>query len=477
MAMCASCADPDVSLPAGNFEVSTPTGERLEVVRGFVEVPENRNAADGRMIRVAYFKISAVDAKRKGHPTYMLPGGPGGSYVERLLEGSTRTDQLHEYLQIYRAVADVILVDLRGIMGSTPHTKCPSSVRQWRGIKDSADLNLVTKTAGERCRNHLNAAGFDTSGYNVLEAASDVIAVADHLGHQRIRLHGVSFGSHWAMVTARQYPERIDEMVLSGIEGFDHTFDDPIGVRKALERISQNASKVWNGRHGVEHPLLALDGRTKSLRRDTQPSDTYPSRLDMQSFVIGGADYHLSSRNGMVDWPKAMDRLMQGKGFLQRVAKENFGGLLAHQPGGDAAAVGMFDCASWSSEGRLERLQKVQRSSDVFLPDTTSEYVSLCEGWAVKPLGKAFYSTASVDVPALFIQGDLDTSTPFENAEQMADVFVNAHLVKISNGSHRAYAEAINEAPGFRSDLLEWLRSGKLPAQVYDLPPVEFRPL
>jgi hypothetical protein len=74
------------------------------------------------------------------------------------------------------------------------------------------------------------------------------------------------------------------------------------------------------------------------------------------------------------------------------------------------------------------------------------------------------------------IQGDLDRSTPIENARQIHDVLSTSHLLHVENGTHMAIREVRRFHPEVTKQVRSFLQSGsfgELPSHV-TLPPPDF---
>ena len=88
-------------------------------------------------------------------------------------------------------------------------------------------------------------------------------------------------------------------------------------------------------------------------------------------------------------------------------------------------------------------------------------------------------------MPLLMVQGDLDMSTPFENALEQLATSSNAHLIRVNGGTHAAIHQVYQQDTGFMKHLLSFLDAdfGKqtvaslgLPEEIA-LPPIEFAPM
>lgn len=442
-------------------------GNIFVVDQGAIQVPEVRNDATARSITIGFWVLrgtgEATDA-----PVYMLPGGPGNSYIESF--GSEETRKL---ISLFRDVGDVVLVDLRGINLSTPNIS-GGSAGLFSTFETEAEYLDLTTEAARAGRKKLVRGGFDLTGYNVIEAADDVVAIADALGHENINLYGTSFGSHWSLTVARQHPNRVHRFVVDGVEGFDHTVDDSDAVADTIARIALEASPVWNGAYDVDDPFEAM--QRLFAKAEGNPDDAF----GLQSYEVAtsliqgqmlGFDYALGDRSTMARWPADIANIMDGNGAERLPIYRLIAGTRMGRSAKEAA-VGLFDCASWISDDRNARLRATAGTG---VPDDLALLTAKCEGWGVVPLSQDFRTSFVSDVRGLFVQGTYDVKTPYQNVLELLPSFPNADLVTVHGGSHEAMTEALEAAPAFAQQLREWYTSETVPADV-TLPAIAFTP-
>ncbi|MEM6942713.1 MAG: alpha/beta fold hydrolase, partial [Pseudomonadota bacterium] len=222
-------------------EIETHRGTRFTVIRGTIEVPEVRAKPESRSIEIGYAIVPGIEGAQ-GAPVVMLAGGPGGSHIR-----SIESAWVHARIELFRRISDVVMVDLRGIHSSRPAFDLDGPSDKFRVVRSREDSLAFWRDVGAAGRQKLVADGFDLSGYTVVEAAADVIAVADALGYETVNLYGTSFGSHFTLTTTRLFPERVERFFVTGVEGYDHTFDDGAEVLKAVREIAREAEGVWAG--------------------------------------------------------------------------------------------------------------------------------------------------------------------------------------------------------------------------------------
>ncbi|MEM1114371.1 MAG: alpha/beta hydrolase [Pseudomonadota bacterium] len=450
---------------AGFYELETDEGYVLSIESGRVAVPENRARPDSRQISIAYYRVKGAS---DGPPIVMLDGGPGGSFTEKLAEGGARQESARYRVDLYRQFGDVIMPDLRGINLSQPNIRCDGSSGPWIRITSDEAFAEAIAGGGKACRDKLVAEGFDLAGYNIIEAAADVVAVMDSLGYDTFRVAGGSFGGQLAFTLLKYHGERIDRAIIDGVEPYDHTYDDPRGLHEAAQRISAMAADAWQARGNEGDPLSALIDLAQRAEQDPDTADGL-SPLNVYALGLQG----LGSRKSMKSWVATVDDLLKnGPSGVQVFLLRNVGSLFLGPRGWDPAASGLIDCASGVSDARradMESYDHVLFNEAAYFFDDAR-----CRGWNVPELPDEFRQFDENTTPVLFVQGSIDFSTPPSNVNEALQHFPNSHLIVVENGSHGAYYEALTLSEQMKPAVEAWL-SGEIPAtERILLPPVEF---
>lgn len=166
---------------------------------GFVEVPENRERPDGRRIRLNVIVLPALKPDPARAPMYDLEGGPGIAVTHNvgfyLSDGEGYRDR------------DIVLIDQRGTGGSNS-LACPPLAAAEAAYQPLYPADLVA-----RCRAELETHA-DLSRYGTAEAVADVDAVRQALGHDRLILNGLSYGTTLALRYLATHPDRVRAVVL-----------------------------------------------------------------------------------------------------------------------------------------------------------------------------------------------------------------------------------------------------------------------
>ncbi len=200
---------------ASDCAIPVPDGETLggTFSCGQVEVPENWDAPDGRMIQISYVVLKSTNLAPFEDPVIYFQGGPGGSALNSLSQISGGTAGL-------RQNRDIIVFDQRGTAHSN-ELLCPINVRIARPETYEDDLDAVEARfealdigAGSdpqavydvvaasaevvdyrSCVPYLEDQRIDITQYNTQSTVRDTIALMRHLGYPAYNLFGGSYGS------------------------------------------------------------------------------------------------------------------------------------------------------------------------------------------------------------------------------------------------------------------------------------------
>lgn len=424
--------------------IGTADGSHVAAEFGRITVPENRKASGGREIAVGFIRIPSTNPE-PAEPVFVLPGGPGLS-VYYMVDPT-----LLPLMQALASVGDVVIVGQRGNFGSSPHLRCGGS---------RAGDDALAPLAGNarQCRDVWTAAGIDLDGYNVVEAAADVEDLRAFLGYDRITLSGVSFGSHWALVTMREYPDSIARAFLGGVEGLDHSYDMPSDVLAAVRRIAGYAERDKRlAPHVPETGLIgALEQAVERLERE--PARWYDSELDEEVEITADdvravARRDLSDRGGVVALPAKILRIHEGD--LAPAAAER---RRTRQWPVAPAFTYTIDCASGLSEERARAIAEDPAAG--IIGRVNYFYERDCPIWDVADLGSAFRAPYASDIPVLIVQGDWDTATPIENLGEVTPMFSNATVVTATRGTHLVSVYAMLD-PAIAQHILGFLATGE----------------
>lgn len=438
-------------------------GRHLFAERGFLFVPENRNKPGSKLVAVHFMRFDGT-AEVPGTPVFMLAGGPGGSWFPGLRAGTEGVGHPADgdlavtlaMLEDLRSVGEVVIIDQRGAGHSLPKMDCPNHQRLAPLDRPLSAETLASsyREFARTCKQAWVDQGRDPDGYTALELADDVDDLRRVLGYGKISLFGGSFGSEWGFVTLRRHPEIIERVLFRGIEGIAHTFDMPTGILNSVRAILAVAEQDADlAPHVPEGGFLAAIGALidKLGRAPATVRVQDPYTGETVDVVVGADELRrvwrrYVGRIGTQDWPASLLPMLNGD--LHEAAERTARYKSAYNPAPAGNREAMFisiDCGLQPTVKRRETL--VSDPALALLGNINAAYLALCEEWAPPNAVEALPAAAPSDIPALFVHGTWDLSTPLMNALEIMPDFPNGHLVIVENGTHGVLRDLYRERP------------------------------
>jgi pimeloyl-ACP methyl ester carboxylesterase/cytochrome c-type biogenesis protein CcmH/NrfG len=446
-------------------------GEAIECETGRLIVPENRHKKDSRLIELAFLRIK-TKAKQPLTPVVWLSGGPGGSGIVNM--------KATEYFRAMKAVsevADVIVLDQRGTGGSLPNLFCPGTFADLPAtmLRSREDATKAFVEGARRCADVMREKGIDFDGYTILESADDVDDLRHALKLEKVSLWGHSYGTQLALAAVRRHEKNIDRLVILGVEGVSNTDKLPSDIDRYFEEL---AALIKNDpRAGANIPDLMGLMRSVTAKLDREPitvSVTLPTTGEKREMVVSGFGVRflafataLGNTRNLPIIPVLFASLERGD---TKVLSEMLVPMMTR--GLFPADLYLIDGASGVSAERRAQINREAQTA-LFGDVTNFLFPAVNEIWRPKDLGDEFRAPVKSNRPALFISGTLDANTPPHRAEESRRGFPNsAHLI-IENAGHQDYFKH----EGVSTEIVRFLKSGKIEASTFTLPAPQFLPM
>lgn len=441
-----------------------------EIECGLLQVPENRENPDSRMIELHFVKLNsrwgreAFEDHREAHedaakfaegmakgkrddPVFYLTGGPGAAvsyYVERFKD--------HTILD-YR---DMYILEQRGIVNSGEvcpfiHSRKPEAgdVETWEEYQETDNI------ARTDCAVNAAARGVDLTAYNTRENARDVKALRRALGFEDWNVWGISYGSVLGQAYIREDPEGIRAVALDAImplsvQGTDeywrvvHWFMRDLDKLQALCQNQPDCARNYPDIPGrLREAVQSVIARPIEVDvRDTEvfPSGKariFPDIAALLPFSMLYEQDNYPTLPGVIyAWSDALER--RDEDLFKTVA-----GFIATDDGFDGSD-GMY-MAIVCNDGH-QQAQELARARDmeeypVFgqvlgSAESNARDTALCIelGMPLRPAGD--YAPVQTDIPSLIIEGDMDPITPPPNARAILPGFSNGTYVEFAWAGH-----------------------------------------
>ena len=385
-------------------------------------VTENRKKDTGKTIELSYIRYKSTNPN-PGSPIIYLAGGPSSSGINTI-----RGSQIAKTLL---SVADVIAFDQRG----TGSSSLINYSRGWSYPLDEATnlktLKQMAKACGKKASAFWRAKGIDLSAYNTEESADDIEALRKEIGANKITLWGNSYGTHLALAYVKKHEKSLGRVLLTGVEGPNHTVKSPKNTQILLERIDSILKQ--DGRYKNQYPDFLGDIKTVLERLDHNPVNI---KVSGKNLVIGKFDIQQATTD-LLAAPFLFDVLPK---YYRQMVQGNYSGLAPRllrnrRTGNFNAMWAAMDAASGISKERKKRIE-IESKNTLMQGAINLPWTSFFEGIEVPDLGDDFRENPKSNIPLLCVSGFLDGRTPPSNAVEILKGFPKGNHIVIKNKGH-----------------------------------------
>ena len=448
------------------YEVSS--GQSIEAEFGLLSVPENRSRADSRTIQIAFVRLPA-EPGADGPPLVYLEGGPGQSIIATL----NRPGALRRWTPLL-AHGDVVLLDQRGVGYSRP-----SLGFLWQGdtpvnmFRTAADARPPLAEQARIAAEHFRGRGVDLSGYTTVESADDVNDLRVALGAETINLFGFSYGTHLGLAVIRRHGGHVENAILAGVEGPNHTYKLPSTMDTQFAKLAQLTKADPQISERIPDLEALLDRVLERLERKPMMVSVRDPRGGVEIEIPIGAEGLMSiMRRDIGDasdlpvFPRLLYSIDQGDpSVLLWFARKRFR-LGTH------AMSAVMDAASGATASRLARIRG-EAARSRFGDVVNFPYPEIGDVWGAPDLGDDYRSPLVSDTRTLFLSGTLDFNTPPFQAEEVRWGFSRSAHIIVENAGH----EQILQHRAVQSAIGRFLAGEAVSDVTASFPPLEFVPL
>jgi pimeloyl-ACP methyl ester carboxylesterase len=414
---------------------------------GYLTVPENRSAPNGRTIRILVARVKAATSTPRPDPIVFLAGGPGGAgtlSAPGVVAGGMNADR------------DVIFVNQRGTLHSHPHLSCPEmddfAARSIGLVYQAASTAMRAAEGVAACRERLLATGVDLAAYNTIENAADIADLRVALGIEQWNVYGVSYGSNLALQLLRDHPEGIRSVVLDSVVPPNQNLVDKWWEAPAsgLEAISEACAA--QPACAAAYPNLATDFSTTVNRLSATPAEISvkdaagrPVRVTVDGFkLIPLVLAWSASPTQVIDIPRMIDNLANGDGTLAAAGIIAANDLPEEQRGllGSGLALGAYcqEMANWTDPGRALSQARLAMpgigDSVLQIMPTGSWIFDECRAWGLGRSDPGSLAPAISRVHTLILSGTFDSSTAPAWVDQVTPGLSNSVVLHVPGVGH-----------------------------------------
>ncbi|MER7515114.1 alpha/beta hydrolase [Streptomyces sp. NPDC126499] len=464
----AASAAPAVPSPLG-WAPCGPDGLRQECAT--LSVPLDYADPGGRQVELAVSRIRSGDPAARRGTLLVLPGGPGGSGVQRLSgKGAALVRELG-------GAYDLVAFDPRGVGGSmkadcglADEDRRLVNLRAWPAADGSITENVERsrRVAAACARN----GGAELRSLTTANQVRDMDRLRQALGEDKVSAWANSYGTYVTARYAQEFPHRTDRVVL------DSSADpDPRSVAQGWLRDMARGVEdrfpdfaAW-----AAHPDRAQAG----LRLAERPEDVRPlvlglaARLDRTPKPSTTPGVPLTGNLLRQALQNALGSDTSFEGFARLVQEARTptatpvlpAALAGPMPGPDAAVIIGVVCNDVRWRGSVRDHERAVAADRAAHPLTAGMPVNMtpCSFWKGGPVEKPVRLTDDGPSHVLMIQGLRDPNTPHSSGLKMrAALGERARLVSVDSGGHGMYLSNGN-ACGDRT-VTRFLLTGERPA-------------
>ncbi|MFD9355061.1 alpha/beta hydrolase [Streptomyces sp. NPDC060031] len=435
-------------------------------------VPLDYRDPAGRQITVAVSRIRSERPGARRGTLVVIPGGPGGSGVQRLAQKGAALQKETD------GAYDLVAFDPRGVGASTtascdlaPEDRYLTNLRSWPGPDGEITGNVArSRRIAQACA---RSGGAVLRSFTTDNQVRDLDRFREALGERKLSAWGVSYGTYVAAQYAQKFPERTDRWVL------DSSGDpDPKRVARGwLANMSQGADDrfpdfaAWAAHQDREQEDLRLAARPEEVEPLVLALAAELDRAPRESTTTGapltGNGLRQVLQNSLYS-----DSAFASFARLVKAAQDP-----AHPPvlppelaqplrNEDAAVMVGVICndVAWprTSVASYQRAVDADRARH---PLTAGMPVNVlpCSSWQTAPAQRPVRITDEGPSNILMIQNRRDPATPHSAALKMREALGDrAVLVTVERGGHGVYLGNGN-ACGDRA-VTGFLTTGERPA-------------
>jgi len=411
---------------------------------GQLVVPENRQKANGKTIRLPVAIIPSVTQPPLHEPIVHMTGGPGGDALgeaQFLVPAGVNHDR------------DLVIMGQRGTLDAEPELLCPEidkfNAQAVSLVYDAPSTGRLHVAATKACHDRLVSDGVDLSAYNTFENVADFVDLRKVLKIPKWSLYGYSYGSYLALTMLRLHPEEVVSMTIDSVvppsaaslgwtwsnvaEAFNNLFDACAAQPACAKKYGDVRAKFTNQVQQLEkNPLITTSTYTPGGPPVTVVLD---GGALVNWFVAGG-------RTLFPTVPSAIQELVDGNPVQIAANRAASANPASESTFGYGLTYGVF-CSEWIPfEPQSQILAKGLLAFPDYPPTVLSQAPQLpfetedCAVWDVPRASASISDVTTSSIPSLVISGSFDAKTSPMWAKYAATTLSNSTTIVIPGIGH-----------------------------------------
>ncbi len=403
------------------------------------KVPVDYEKIDNQNFTLRALRHSALDQENKLGSILVNPGGPGGSAIFYAYNAESILSS--EINQRY----DIVGFDPRGI-NKSGEIRCLSDAEEDvflnvdasdGGAASIAALSVISKDFAEKCA---KAAGSKLGHYSTLEAAKDMEILRILLNEKKLNFLGKSYGTYLGTLYAALYPESVGRMVLDG------AVSPNVSMREQQLTQAVAFDNALNNFLATQKRFKLADIKNLLSEAETNPLRGSDGRFASESIAITAIAATLyDSEDGWRDLKRVLDQAITKRNpaeMFKQADNYNKRDSTGNYYSNQADVSIMITCLDWKEPRTIEEIT-LDREAFIKAAPIFGPYLYFaalpCKYWKSGPQLPPVPLKNIDTTPILVIGVTNDPATPYEWAQDLAQVFTRAKLLTLNGDGHTGH--------------------------------------
>jgi pimeloyl-ACP methyl ester carboxylesterase len=443
----------DIAWDSGVIEVGD---EEHRADFGILKVPENREKPDSRPIHLPIVRIYAKGEKTS-ESVFLLAGGPGQTNIWP----SPPVWLLKNH--------DVVMVGYRGVDG-TVSLECPEVVQAMKVKEYPLSQENIQKLgrAYYEAFKRIKQEGVDTDRYTMVDVIDDTEEARKAMGYERIDLYSVSYGTRVAYIYGLRYPSSIHRSLMISVNPPGRFVWEPDRVDDQLRYYAELWKKDPDAASRTPDLIKTIQNVLASLPKKWLLFRIDPDKIRTGMFMFL---YHRDTAAQVFDaFVAAEEGDYSGLALLSFFYDRMMPKALNWGDSVSKALSADYDPA------RDYETEMMPPGSILGSPMSKLWGLMKYGGWPIAPIPEEYRKLQDSDVETLMVNGNIDFSTPVENArDDLLPHLTNGHLVILSEMGHSSDVRNI-QPEAFRYLAATFFLEGVVDDSRFQHEPMNFTP-
>ncbi len=421
---------------------------------GFIEVPEDWGVPSSRKLQLPLLVIKS-SSNEPAEPILWLAGGPGAQNIHATKNG--------HFLKNH----DFVCVGYRGTTGNSILSSHEMG-EALKGVNDQLLSDASLDNFEAKMRDYLallKNEGVDITKYTMMEVIEDLEYARKALGYEKISLYSESYGTRLALIYSYKYPEVIKRSVMEVVNPPGHFLWEAKQTDRILDKYDSifKAQLPMNSNGSIKKAMITafknMPKRWSFFKLDPDKIKTMTFLLLFQKEMAVNAFHAYFNAANHKDY--------SGLYFMQLA----YDFMVESEAIGDLCQKGI----SADFDPTINYREELRKDTTILGYNYSLLLFGSGAAWHTNSIPEEYRKVRTSQTETLMISGNLDVSTPAENATiELLPYLPNGHQVILSNMSHNDVA--VLQIDTYRQFIAHYIDTGEVRDTLFKHDEVDFTP-